>query len=238
MNILPQRYISIRNRLIELFNILEYRVYPFWIAPEFMMTTDQLRDRYEYVKDGYANDTQYYSQPELRNMEVVKLFKYLENFRDHTNLGYGQANTTVVEIYESIQEYLSLWCELIRANVWQHPPMSELRNLESIAYLAFPHYRQIKPYRRNQVLNERYKQDQMLQSNGLAGFAALFGMYRLGNSREEEISFVSHLDSLNTSNDVLPASTGPTFLSSHIASVDSLSRVEPTGGDPNWVFTV
>lgn len=237
MNLLPQRYTVIRNRLIELFNILEYRVYPFWIAPEFLMTTDQLRDRFQYVRADQASDPDHHSQPELRQMEVVRLFKYLENFRDHTNLGYGRPNVTVVEIYESIQEYLSLWCELIRANVWQHPPLSQLRNLESIAYLAFPHYKQIKPFKRDQELSERYKQDSLLNAGGLAGFAALFGMYRIGNTREDEISFVSHLDSLNTTNDVMPASSGPSFIS-QLTPLDSLSRIEPSGGDPNWVFTV
>lgn len=236
MNMLETRYSFVRRRLIELYQILEHRAYPIWIAPEFMMTTEQLRDRYEYKKEGYANDTNFYSEPQLREMKVPQLFPFLENIRDHTNIGVKYPNKNVTEIYESIQEYLSLWCELMRTNMYRSPSMTELRKLESIAYLIFPYYKQIKPYRRDQEINERFKEDQGLQEKGLSGFAALFGLYRLGASNQEEISFVSHLNGL-TDDTYLPTesmSHQPRLMPS--VPLDSLASVDSSLGNPDWIF--
>jgi len=230
---LVQRYLAVRSRLIELFKILEYQEFQVWIAPKTMMTTDELRNRDTQWKEGYANDVHYYDTQTLRSMRIPMLLRHLDRFVSHRDLGWKNPNTNVVLVYESIQEYLSLWCEIINENRFPYPPMAEFRDLERLAYLIFPDYKMIKPYRRNQILEERIKNDQMLNAKGLAGMGALFGMYRLGTQGEEEISFISHLDGLQRLD-----SYGLSLPTLRAASMggDSLSVVEVERGNPNWVL--
>ena len=60
MNLLPERYKVVRNRIFTLFNILNNRVYGFWIAPESTMSLDQIRERSQYSAEEVIPDINYY----------------------------------------------------------------------------------------------------------------------------------------------------------------------------------
>lgn len=243
---LDARYEVVRARLIELYNILSFQTYPVWIAPETLMTTEQLRGRYEQRNEGFANDVNYFTEPQLRELRIPKLMGMLENIDSHEKLGFSNANRVVVEIYESIQEYLSLWCEIIRTNCWRYPPMEELRKLENIAYLIYPKYKVIKPFKVNQEIREKYRDDAMHNAQGLMGMGALFMMHRMGTGKgEEDYSFVSHLDDLNSAPEFLPSTNyqqnqAPGWFNHAPASTspmgDSLLSPEVKGGNPDWLF--
>lgn len=237
------RYSYVRERLIFLFNILNNRVYPVWIAPRTMMSLDQLRDREEYRQDGFANDTEFYNTQQLRQMRVPQVLDILENVTSTTDLGFGNANKSVVEIYESIQEYIRLWCEIINTNVgFSTPPREELRLLESLAYLIFPTYKAIKPFITYQNNHERFKGDNDLNKKGLAGFAMLFSTPGIQGPKDQmDYSFVSYLDELDGgmgSGNFVPMesiNTGPTFLTGS-SLADSISKLDRDDSENSWIF--
>lgn len=244
MSMLHSRYTAVRSRILELHNILEHRVFGVWVAPKTLMSTDQLRDRYEIKQEGYANDTGFYNDPQLRQMKIPQILAIMENMSPSMNdLGFNNANVTVTQIYESIQEYIGLWCEIIRnAPEFGSPPRGELKALENLAYMVFPMYKKIKPFQRNSEQRELFKGDADLNARGLAGLAALFSMQRMGTEGSYEISFISHLDDLDSqgTGDFMAAnqvtSMGQNFYPPVSISSDSLSRIDAPAGPDDWIF--
>jgi len=230
MAMLVGRYNVVRERLIQLYQILEFQSFQVWVAPEFLMTTEELRTRETHWKEGFANDSTFYETPTLRSMKVTQMLRILPNLRSYRDLGFKNPNKNIVLLYESLQEYLSLWVETILEQRWLYPSLTELNALQNLAYLIFTPYKQIKPYLRDQELNERFKNDQALNAKGLAGFAALFGMYSIGTQGSAEISFVSHLEQLGQLND------GFAQLPNINMGGDSMARIESSGGNPNWLL--
>lgn len=249
MNLLPVRYISIRERLIALFNVLNNRHFSIWIAPKSMMSMEEIRNREEYSAADTIQDKHYFDEPQLRSMKVSQILSYLDNFTSNQEIGFKNPNSTVVEIYESIQEYLSLWCELmLHAPEHQSPPMKELRQLEKLAYIIFPMYKAIKPFVTNKVIRDIGKDDQSLNKQGLMGLGALFTMNNASTLKNRDFSWVSHLDEYEgrqvggNFTDIATLSAlyfPPANVSSEptmIKEADSIGTVEQTGDLANWLF--
>lgn len=236
---LHSRYTAVRARILELHNTLEHRVFQVWVAPKTLMTTEQLRGRYEVKQEGYANDTNFYGDPQLRQMKIPQILAIMENMSPSMkDLGFQNANVAVTTIYESIQEYIGLWCELIRnAPEFGSPPRAELKALENLAYMVFPMYKRIKPFQRNAEQRELFKGDADLNSRGLAGLAALFSMQRMGTEGSYEISFISHLDDLDSqgTGDFMAANQ-VTSMGQNFYPSDSLSRIDTPSGPDDWIF--
>lgn len=235
------RYSYVRERIFELYNIIAHRSFPVWIAPRSMMSLEQLRDRHEYTQEGFANDVDFYNTQQLRHMKIPQIVDLLEHITSPNDIGFTNANKVVVEIYETIQEYIRLWCEIITSNMgFQSPPRTELRALESLAYLIFPVYKAVKQFTINQNNRERFRNDTALEQRGLAGFGVLFAMGSMGTPTEpNEYSFVSYLDDLEsaTSTDFIVdgPSTGPTFLGG-TSLVDTIAKLDRDDSDNNWIF--
>jgi hypothetical protein len=242
MKMLYPRYGAVRTRLIELYSILNHRVYGVWVAPKSLMTIDDLRGRYHNNQAGFANDHNYYDEPQMRQMKIPQMLGFLPNILSPDELGFQKANETVPNIYESIQEYLKLWCEMIRTvPEFKSPPREELRQLENLAYMLFPSYMKIKPFVTNQAIREAGKDRREHEGMGLASLGMLFTMTPMLNKGiGQEISFVSHLDELdgheNTAYMVDHQAPAPgNFFPTRI-SVDSLSRVEVQQDTNDWIF--
>ena len=235
------RYCYVRERIFELYNIIANRAYPVWIAPRNMMSLEQLRDRSEYTQDGFANDVDFYNTQQLRQMKIPQMVDLLEHITTPSDIGFSNANKVVVEIYESIQEYIRLWCEIITSNMGlSSPPRTELRALESLAYLIFPVYKSVKPFTINQNNREKFKNDTALEKRGLAGFGVLFAMGGMnGPTEPNEYSFVSYLDDLdNVSADFTMSeapSTGPSFLGGS-SLADTIANLDRDDSNNNWIF--
>lgn len=242
MKMLYPRYGAVRNRLIELYGILNHNVFGVWVAPKSLMTLEDLRGRYHNNQAGFANDHNYYDEPQLRQMKIPQVLYFLPNITSPDELGFNKANETVPLIYESIQEYLSLWCEMIRTvPEFKSPPREELRQLENLAYMLFPLYERIKPFVVNQAIREAGKDDRRQEGQGLASLGMLFTMTPMLNKGiGQEISFVSHLDELegheNNAYMVDHGVTSPgNFFPTRI-STDSLTHVEVQQEPNDWIF--
>jgi hypothetical protein len=229
------RYNALRLRVFKLFNILNNRQYEVWVTPATLMTLEQMRDREQYRQEGFANDNTYYSEFQVRRMKVPQIIDLLPNVTGPNDLGFRDANDTVVEIYESIQEYISLWCEMMtNAPEFPTPPTTELRYLETLAYHLFPMYKKIKPFKMTHDINKQMREDEALNRKGLMGLGMLFSY----NKKLDDISFVSHLDALQNTdfatseNFMLDRPAVPTA-----ALADSLAKLETHGNDTTeWLF--
>lgn len=235
------RYTQVRERILELYQIIAFRAYPVWIAPRSMMSLDDLRNRHEYTQDGFANDSDFYNTQQLRSMKIPQIVDLLEHITSPNELGFNNANKVVVEIYESIQEYIRLWCEIMMSNLgFSSPPRKELRALESLAYLIFPTYKAVKHFTVNQRKREQFRNDSALEKRGLAGFAVLFAMNSLGvKDNPDEYSFVSYLDNMDSTiteyTMVSSPSTGPSFLGG-VSLADSIAKISNDDSENTWVF--
>jgi hypothetical protein len=242
------RYEFVRERLIFLYNILQNRTYRIWIAPEKLMTLDQLRNRPTYTQEGFANDTNFYSEKQMRVYRIPQLLDLLGNIQDVYDFGFEKPSKSIVEIYDSIIEYIALWCEIIK-NVpeFKSPSFTELRELENFAYLLFNEYKKIKPFVKREANNKQYELDSQLEDRGLAGFRALFGMTSMhARSRDEGISFYSHLDEIapqhavHSTQSYMPSPFdpfAPTYTQSPLQRQDTLFAHEMAhASDPNWIF--
>jgi hypothetical protein len=243
MKMLYPRYGAVRSRLIELYGVLNNRVYGVWVAPKSLMTIEDLRGRYHNNQAGFANDHNYYDEPQLRQMKVPQILGFLPNVLSPDELGFNKANETVPSIYESIQEYLALWCEMIRTvPEFKSPPREELRLLEHLAYMLFPAYKKIKPFVTNQAIRDAAKDSRQQEGMGLASLGMLLTMSpMLHKGTGNDISFVSHLDDLDGHEkaqfaiDNGPVSPGNFFPSIKISS-DSLTRVDVSQDNNDWIF--
>lgn len=242
MKMLYPRYGAVRTRLIELHSTLNHNVFGIWVAPKSLMTIDDLRGRYHNNQAGFANDHNYYDEPQLRQMKVPQILAFLPNIINPNELGFNKANETIPTIYESIQEYLQLWCEMIRTvPEFKSPPREELRSLENLAYMLFPMYAKIKPFVINQAIRDAGQTTKQQEGMGLASLGMLFTMTPMLNKGiGQEISFISHLDELegheNSAYSIEHQTPAPgNFFPTRI-STDSLSRVEVTQDNNDWIF--
>ena len=228
------RYSFLRNRAIKLYNILNNRQYQVWIAPKTMMDLDALRNRDVYTQEGFAPDPTYFDEYQVRKLRIPDMAEFLKNVTGPNELGFQNPNVAVIEIYESIQEYCALWCEiLVDAPEFSGPPMAELRFIEHLAYYLFPMYKQIKPFKTNEALDYQLQTDEALNKRGLLGLGMLFQV----GKQQEEISFISHLDAFEqrdtVSMDNLMAERP--FVPSTVP-VDSLANIAMNNDTADWVF--
>jgi hypothetical protein len=237
MSMSHSRYNQIRERIFFLFNIINNRAFPVFIAPKSLMSIEELRGRYEVKQEGYANDGGYYDNPQSRNMTCPQLIDILPNLTTPDELGFGNANVTVVQMYESLQEYIGLWCEIANnAPEFKTPPMKELRWLETLAWTLFPTYKRVKHFVIDYDIEKQLASDRALNKMGLMGLSMLFDY----SKKKGDISFISHLDGLSgNSDDIISAEN---FMSdrpmvSNIAVQDSLSQLESNDTTASeWLF--
>ena len=250
MSMLDSRYNFIRERLIQLYDIVQHRTYRIWIAPEKLMSLDQLRSRPTYKQEGFVNDSDFYSEKQMRIYRIPQMLDLLVNIQSVHDFGFEKPTRSITEIYEAIMEYNCLWVEIFKnAPGFKTPPLAELRELENFAYILFSEYKRIKPFIKRESQKAQYEYDTVLQGKGLAGFGALFGSPSLlGKIEPSELSFYSHLDEImpHHHNQIappvhayLPAPFSP-FAPSFTPQViqhDSLFAVEqPHITNPNWIF--
>ena len=248
---LHSRYEWVRERLIFLYNIVQHRTYKIWIAPEKLMSLDELRGRPTYKQEGFANDEDFYTEKQMRPYRIPQMLNLLGNIQSIHDFGFERPTKSIVEIYESIIEYISLWCEIYKnAPEFKTPSFQELRELENFAYILFSEYKRIKPFVKREGNKLLYANDATLESKGLAGLHALFTRISMhGGQQEADISFYSYLDAtmpqqahhVSSAPMYLPQAFDP-FSPVFSQSVqtpqhDSLFSPEQMhASNPNWIF--
>ena len=237
MSIPLSRYNTIRTRLIELYNILNNRSFDVWVTPAMLMSLEELRDREEYSQEGFVGDPNYYNEYQVRRMNVPRIIDILPNLSSEKDLGFREPQIVIPLIYESIQEYICLWCELFKkAPEFPTPSIDELRKLELLAYTLFNFYKRIKPYLDKKKLRELGGDVQEIDKRNLMQLSALFSINAMGTPKAE-ISFVSHLDELfgdDTLNPGLSLSEQPYITNKAVA--DSLAAQDTPEDLGPWLF--
>lgn len=234
------RYVAIRERLIFLFNIINNREYKIWVAPKTLMSIEELRDRPYVTFQGSLGDPNYYNEPQLIKFTIPKLISIIPNAPSVDSFGFSNPNHTIIEIYESIQEYISLWCEImVNTNEFKTPPRQELRQLETVAWFIYKLYAKIKPFKLNNDIRLEVETDMQLNQRGLAGLGVLFG----SSARKDDLSFISHLDNMDTPSDFGSTLQMPEYLPPMPAPqppptiTNGLATIETTGlGNNDWIF--
>ena len=227
------RYNYIRSRLLDLYELVQHRTYAVWIQPTMFMDLDELRDRPTYHREDHVGDTHYYETPQARSMTVAQLTEIMPNMTKETDIGWRSPNTVIPLLYEGIQEYIMLWCEIIlQVPEVPYPSLDELKTLENFAFLLFKPYQQIRPYLDLLEQNNNNGINRDLAKSGLASLMGLFKQESIGFKRTADgISFVSYIDQLKTS-----ASWGGQPASLPVSTSDSLmsSQPEATSGLGSW----
>lgn len=238
MSLALSRYNYIRERLIFLYNILNNRLYTVCVKPSMLMSIEELRDRPFYYQEDFVNDTGYYDEYQERKFTIPKIIEILPNLMDGERPRFRNANEAVTEIFESIQEYLRLWVELVsKANEFQMPPMSELRNLELLAYSVFDDYKAIKGFNDSRHLYRQVKNDEEANRRNLVGLGVLLGMNAVGYGDDTGLSFISHLDAIDGNQySQLSADLSAHPIITKKAVTDSLSVPESVHDLGEWVF--
>lgn len=236
MSMTQSRYMHIRERVFFLYNILNNRMYGVWVAPKTLMSIEEIRDRSTTVNEGSIPDSNYFNEYQIRKLTIPTIIDLLPNVMGPNDLGFDNAGVVVTEIYESIQEYISLWCEIMtNAPEFKTPSTTELRYLETLAYHIFPLYKKIKPYKVDADIERQMREDKALNRRGLLGLGVLFGY----NKKMGEISFVSHLDALSSQGEYLSAEQygqdAPNVPTHGL--MDSLAQLEnSTPETSEWLF--
>jgi len=246
-----ERYGEVRARLIELYDICFLKLFDVWIAPEKLMSLDQIRSRPSYHKEGYSNDTDFYTTRQKRRYKIPQIFDLLTNIESVHDFNFEKPTKTIVEVYDAIQEFIGLWCEIARnAPECKRPEFSELRKLENLAFILFTEYKRIKPFKNRESNKKMLEQETELNGKGLAGFAALFlGDSVINTHRIGDLSFFSHLDAFEPPSGTMGApmytprafnyeEQQQMFYPQAVQSSDSVFQQEDAHAtNPNWIFT-
>lgn len=236
-----KRYSFIREEIFRLYNILNNRLYPVRVTPVMMMTVEELRNRETFTRDDAIGDYTRYEDYQEIQMECWRIIDILPNLVKERDLGFAKPNDHIVEIFESAQNYLRYWVELVtNATEFRPPPLDELRDIEALAYCLYPEYKKIKQYL---LVRDSYasKEEQAKQvEDGFMSLAALFGMMSPGLAAKDPLDFISHLEGLGID-------TGRSTVSDEDFSVlqnitqsssvtDGLFAPEVQSELPNWTF--
>lgn len=196
------RYLAIRERLILLFTIITKRTYPVWVYPAHLMTTDQIRDRYEYTSEDTIPDRNVMGNPVCRNLTIQKIIDLLPNVTPDQPLSFKDSHKNVVQIYENIQEYNALWYEIyVRGANYGSISVNEIQYLERLSFYLYEEYAKIRLYLDNKAARSTYQAIEQVDDGSLLGMAGLFAI----NGKQQHRGlreFISYYDLLTTK--VLP----------------------------------
>lgn len=227
MSLALSRYQHIRERQLYLFNILNNQTFTVFVTPKMLMSLDELRHRDSFANEGVLGDPYYYDEYQERTMTIPMIIDILPNLVSEKELGFREPNTNITMIYESIQEYLQNWAELVaKETSFKIPPMAELRNLELLAYTIFEAYRGIKETANTQHFYQKQTDEETVKKANLASLSMLLGMNILNHDRNGNVSWISHLDGMSGNKNYESLSDlGSHPLMTHKAATDSLASV-------------
>lgn len=191
-----EEYSKKRERLIELYKIVNSKVFPILTARKYLMSTNELKYRETYnlgtdfQEDIYEYNTTFY----LRIPQLIEILPNLEHF---SNMGIVNPMINIPLIYDSIQEYIALWC-WFKENYYRFnsPPIEELKEIEGVALWAFLSYNYYKNYKN--VKFKINKERAFMQSKKRA--IDFLNLMNVDNSYNKE-NFVSYVDSYISNNE-------------------------------------
>ena len=134
------RYMIIRERLVELFGILNTRTFPVHVSRASQMSLKTLQ---RIENNPPINGTEWLYDIQERPLTIVAMVNANNIMGDHSDIRFSRPQVSIPAIYKLIQEYVGNWVELMIDYSWiQHPPLEELDQLEGLAKYIFPFYRE------------------------------------------------------------------------------------------------
>lgn len=178
------QYQQIRKELIEQHAILTTREYRVSFPRQYLMSIDELEGK-EKVYMTTVTDHSAHLRPTLMTVTIERVIDILKRLPDPRILAYKNGKDAI-EIYETVQGYLSNWVEIIlHAPEFSHPTIQELYDLEKVAIWAFPqfqHEKRMKQFRDERDFSKQTFAHPLLQLTGILA------------QQDDISSFVSHLD--------------------------------------------
>lgn len=186
------RYMIIRTRQVELYNLLMNATFPTHIPRSHLMSLKTLQ---RLVDNPPIHGTDWMDRREERPMTIVGMCVAYSNMGSEAEICFTRPEIHVPRVFEIIQEYVGNWVELMMNYSWfQHPPLEELDLLEGVAKHLFPVYKEYKLRTITQVAGTSSLEDMSLTD--------LFRVQmQLGGVSRDGISFISNMgiyrDSIN-----------------------------------------
>lgn len=182
------RYRALREELIQLYNVLTYQYFYMFFPRSALLSLEELENT-EYRNTTGTYDRTALSRPELQKVTIETLIDVIPNVQDFKMIGYRNPKDAIT-IYESVQRYLTLWCDVItELPEFAVPPIKKLYQLESVAEWAFTQYK-IEILMREEAEGKVGDIDSTFPLISLLG-----GLTTSLNYKKGDLSFVSHLDS-------------------------------------------
>lgn len=136
-----ERYIAVRERLIELFPVMTEYTYEIVAAPSIFLPLKQLKNIDS--ADDRLIGTEIVGNVVERQVTIAKMSEAISINGECTEMAFRRPSRVIPEIYESIQEYIKLWIEIKTDYSWlPSPQLEELERLERVAKFVFTPYKE------------------------------------------------------------------------------------------------
>lgn len=180
-----ERYMHVRSELIRLYEIITQRTYTVVIPATHFLSLKQL----EYLEDNPPlTGFESLDIPMERPFTIARILDAFKIMGESVRVDFRYARRDIPEIYETIQEYIRLWCEIkTDISYLQTPPLEELEMLERLSryiFTAYSHYYYEK-------VNKTFD---VSTTEELTLLDVFKGKMMFGDSMDEGLSFISYVD--------------------------------------------
>lgn len=187
-------YLNNRKKLIQLYKVIQFTGFDLIVAKQFRMTIEELEGREHISFNGSVPDTGLYNRAVLTNLTIPMMVDIIPNLPTPGHMGYRNPARDSIIIYESIQEYLNIWCNVIRdCAEFAHPTIQELYELELVAQWAYNAYQE---YYYQKAIKENKDFLSLNHPEPIHGILRLLLQHGTTEKPKEELSFVSKVDQL------------------------------------------
>jgi hypothetical protein len=139
------RYMILRERLVELYGVLQTHTFPVHVSRASQMSLKTLQ---RIEKNPPINGTEWLYTVQERPLTILAMVNASIIMGDSNDIRFSSPHDTIPEIYEILQEYVGNWVELMINYGWvAHPPLEELDHLENFAKHIYPYYQEYKTQR-------------------------------------------------------------------------------------------
>lgn len=178
------RFKYVRERLVALYKQMTEYTYSVIAPPESFLTFKELK---KVSENPPIRGMDILGRNIERHMTITKMAVAIAIKGDDCRLAFSRPSQDLIEIYEGIQEYISLWLEVKRNLGWlSAASLEELETLEAVAKYIFSPYTEYKAREQVNAFGKTSTGEFTLND-------ALLGVWIYGSAGAEDISFISHI---------------------------------------------
>lgn len=180
-----ERYMHVRSELMRLYTVLTEQTFTVIMPASHFLTLKQL----EYLEENPPlTGFETLDIPTERPFTIARILDAFKIMGGDVRIDFRYPRKDIPVIYESIQDYIRLWCEIKEAvGYLQTPPIEELEQIEQLAryvYTAYTHYHYEKI---NKQFNVNVTSEMTLLD-------VIKGRMMYGDVVDEGISHISYTD--------------------------------------------